>query len=789
MASTWWARLRQGWRSVLLVAGVTALAGGLALTAVAGARRTATVGDRLGAEAREPDVMIDAAAVDPAQWDRIEQLPAVEASGRAAYAFAGPLADPERGYPFFMSTDGSMGRDVFRGHLLEGRRADPEAVEEVVLEEHIAERLDVEVGDALPIGSISPETAEVLLQGGEIVPDGPEVDLEVVGIVRMPNTIADDETELAGTILSPAFADRYQDEVGHTDGLIFLRLHDGADGIADLTEQLEAAFPPDEGPAPLIDAGAISLPLEDTLIVIAQGLLAFAAVATLFGLAAVGQVIATTVARRRPEQLTLAGLGMSRRGRFADAWLPLTVAALVGTGGAVALSVAGSAAMPIGLAGRVEPDPGLDLDLLVLGGGGIVLLVVVAAMGGASAWRVARVRPADLLAQAGTPRRRLLPWVVARSSPTATVGLELVDLTGRGPAATAVRTALLGVLVACTGLAAVAVVGASTTRLIDTPARYGWTWDVAIVDRDQPAAEALAEQGVVDAVAVGVVNQAITLEGGDAVAGMAITPVAGTLDPTIIAGRAPVSDDEVALAADTSDELGAPDELVALDREGEPQAFAVVGTTVIPSLEAPEPLAAGALFTPGGLERLGAAEVDPSTAAATGALVRFGPDVEVDEGIEALGLSEGDVVRPTTPTEVARVQEVNGVPRLVAMLLAGLGLLAVGHALWRTVRSRRQHLAILQAIGFDRGQVRRAMAWQAAAITVVGVVVGIPLGVVAGRGLWALLAGELGVADDALVPLVVVAVALVPILLALLAGAAMGALASRQAPAGVLRTE
>ena len=43
-----------------------------------------------------------------------------------------------------------------------------------------------------------------------------------------------------------------------------------------------------------------------------------------------------------------------------------------------------------------------------------------------------------------------------------------------------VRPALAGALVGVVGLVAVAVVGASLHRLVDVPARWGTTWDVAI---------------------------------------------------------------------------------------------------------------------------------------------------------------------------------------------------------------------------------------------------------------------------------------------------------------------
>ena len=79
-------------------------------------------------------------------------------------------------------------------------------------------------------------------------------------------------------------------------------------------------------------------------------------------------------------------------------------------------------------------------------------------------------------------------------------------------------------------------------------------------------------------------------------------------------------------------------------------------------------------------------------------------------------------------------------------LVSGLALgaiVALALTLLASVRQRRRDLALLKTIGFVRRQLAAAVAWQATVAALVGIVVGIPLGVVAGRWLWDLFADQI----------------------------------------------
>jgi hypothetical protein len=55
-------------------------------------------------------------------------------------------------------------------------------------------------------------------------------------------------------------------------------------------------------------------------------------------------------------------------------------------------------------------------------------------------------------------------------------------------------------------------------------------------------------------------------------------------------------------------------------------------------------------------------------------------------------------------------------------------------------------------LGFVNGQVIWAVSWQATTLALVGLVVGIPLGLIAGRAIWDLFANHLGVVPLSVVP-------------------------------------
>src|SRR5205807_5084868 len=131
---------------------------------------------------------------------------------------------------------------------------------------------------------------------------------------------------------------------------------------------------------------------------------------------------------------------------------------------------------------------------------------------------------------------------------------------------------------------------------------------------------------------------------------------------------------------------------------------------------------------------------------------------------------------------------VRSYPLWVAGFLAGLGLLAVVHALLVSARRRSQQVGILRALGLTRRQIVGAVSAQGGSMCVAGAVVGLPLGIALGRWTWAASAHQLGVGEDVTAPLGLVgAVIVAGLALLLVAGAAAGWWAGRSTPAHALR--
>jgi putative ABC transport system permease protein len=86
--------------------------------------------------------------------------------------------------------------------------------------------------------------------------------------------------------------------------------------------------------------------------------------------------------------------------------------------------------------------------------------------------------------------------------------------------------------------------------------------------------------------------------------------------------------------------------------------------------------------------------------------------------------------------------------------------------------------------------VSAAVAWSATTVAVVALVVGLPLGVAAGRLLWTMLADQLGAIDEPVTPALAIALAVPTTLLFANAVAAVpGRRAGNIHPAAAMRSE
>lgn len=781
--------LRRHRRSTALLAVLVAVVVGTVLAATAGARRSATSFDRYLHDLQAPDAM---AFGDPAVRSRLGDLAAVDAALDMDLAAVFPPED-DFFYPMVAEPTGTLLYDVLRMPVLHGRLPDPQAPLELVVGERTAERLGVGPGDALPMASLSPATAErVGQEGGDPQPDGPALTFSVVGVVRDPGDIGARKDDITLTFLSPAFRRAYPlDEVGTLSEGTFLKLRPGhrIDEVTDALEgeevELDTSFTSTDG---------LRRQFNPTVHAIGTSLLVFAGVVAIAGLAAIAQTAARQQQTIGDDDRKLAALGIPRTTR----WLRLVaaggIAVAAGTVAGVAAAAAASPLFPVGLARRAEPDPGLHLDTVALGVGGAAALVVgLALVGGLAMWRVRRPPLA-------TSRLRVsgLGRLAARSgAPTPVVsGLTLTSGTPGSPG----RAAVGGVLLGVTGVLATVIFGASVARLREAPDLYGWGWDAVIEGadlsdlRDQPIdVQAILADDDVTAAGMVMTQLAVTIDGIPEFV-TATRDVKGHLAPVVVRGRAPVGTAELALGGDTADRLGVEvGDVVEVALGGAAAPMRVAGIVALPVPEDGGSSASGAYLAADATDALGgeAACIDgDSCSRAVGLVLREG--VPLPLIAERYTDDEHDigVYLPQPPAEVERLAAVQDLPGYLAGFLALLAATAVSFAAASTVRRRRADLAVLRVLGMTGRQLRTTVSVLVLTLTAAGALAGSVLGLVVGRSVWR------GVADSVSLPYapdVPLAFAILTPLAAVLLAQAAATLsrwtAGRTPAALVLRTE
>jgi ABC-type antimicrobial peptide transport system permease subunit len=148
------------------------------------------------------------------------------------------------------------------------------------------------------------------------------------------------------------------------------------------------------------------------------------------------------------------------------------------------------------------------------------------------------------------------------------------------------------------------------------------------------------------------------------------------------------------------------------------------------------------------------------------------------------------VLQPFPGGQVGNLTHVDALPYVLAGLLVALAAGAVALVLLASVRSHRRDLAVLKTIGFVRRQLTATITWQATALAVLALAIGIPCGIALGRWAWRLVADNVGSTSAAIVPTAAILLAVPATLLAAnLLAAAAASTARRVRPREALRAE
>jgi hypothetical protein len=338
---------------------------------------------------------------------------------------------------------------------------------------------------------------------------------------------------------------------------------------------------------------------------------------------------------------------------------------------------------------------------------------------------------------------------------------------------------LVGGVVAVGVLAATTVFAGNVSTLLREPARYGWPYDVAVIvgfgyggGDGTVIGEALDRPDVERWSAASLGTFALD---GLTLGGLAALGVGDDLAPPLLSGRLPTGDDEIAVGLQTLTDLDAEVGGTAeMETSYGARTVRITGTVVLPTVGPFQSVSAesgqGGLLSEALYEDLIAgfeesSGIEPGTLAQVGFVGFVG--IELADGVdpEAFLADVGDrrawdrndfntlpVLEPLRPAALEEASTVQRIPVVLGAMLAVAmaGGLALGVA--SATRGRRRELSVLRALGCAGAELRSTVRWHAMTVSAIAMLVGIPLGVAAGRIAARAFLLDLGVADDVVVP-------------------------------------
>ncbi len=823
----WRSSLRGSWRQVLALALIAGLLGGVALAAVAGARRTASAYGRYLTAINASDVFVNVPGVIPGLAPTepvtlISSLPGVV--GHAAYAGLNgfPVVHGQVDDNFLdNSINGSLDGEYFsqdRATVLAGQLPPEDSTTTVVLTPAIAKRFGAWLGS-----TVSYQFRPVNAEGAPTAPAFTR-SYRVAAIVQVPPALVDQSDISEGSILPPGATRQVLSAYYYA--WIGLRLAHGTAGIPDLQRQLSALSDRLEqqfeqrtgqkvsGPVFTINrTDVIHNQVQQAIMPEAVALSLFGGIAALALLVLVAQGLVQMTSRAAPDIAVLRALGATRGQAAAAAAGPGLITVLGGVALAVVVAAALSPLAPVGPVRQYDPDRGFSADGLVLIAGPALLLVILLGLLAFVAVRSVRPRPASAGARSSAVARAAaalgLPAV-------AVVGTRNAFEPGSGPRSVPVRSALVGSIAAVTAVVTAVVFNASLAGLTSHPARYGWDWDLAI---QAEAGYGSFNPGTMEKLLAGQPAVAAWSEfsfaqlpiDGQIIPALGLQRQLGSVAPPTTSGQALSGPGQAELGSATLRQLGKKvGDRVRIGIPGHQQTVVISGTVTLPSFgvgAADHPsLGRGVMVSAATLRAaMGQSGSRPSQTQAlpvlpSTALIDLAPGTTPTQRAALVtritsanpdgtpgGTYELANARAAT---VVNAEQLGGQPLALAIGMAVAAVLSLALTVLSLVRRRRGELALLKVLGMTRRQLWAVIAWQTTLTLLIAVVAGGVLGIVAGRLAWHAFAGSLGV-----VPVVEVSVSalIAGLLVLVLAGnvlaAVPAAVAARTRPAAALRAE
>jgi hypothetical protein len=546
---------------------------------------------------------------------------------------------------------------------------------------------------------------------------------------------------------------------------------------------------------------------EQTLRPESIALFVFGLIAALAMLVIAGQVISRRLRFNASDLSVVRALGATQTTTVMDGLIGIVMSILAGSllAGAVAILIS-----PLGLLGplRAYVPHAIHVDWAIVGIGITATALVLFAIAVTVALLVAPRRVTRLRAIATARSSSTARMAANASMPVSAVtGIRLALEPGSGRNSVPVRSAILGTIFALIIVTATITFGASLHTLVSKPTLYGWNWTYEMNGGGglgdipaKPAAKLLDESNFVTAWS-GVYFGLLNIDGQNVVV-MGASPHA-KVAPPVLTGHGFDATNQIVLGTATLNQLHKHiGESVVVKVGGVSTTLTIVGTVTMPTIGVGGTnhleMGSGAIlsYTLIPINQRNLFDVLPGPNAI---LVRVKPGSNRVADAHALsamlvklgGNNNGAQLQSVQrPAQIINYGSLGGTPLVLGAALAVGATVAMGLTLITSVRRRRRELALLKILGFTRRQVAAAIAWQSSVATSLGVLIGVPLGVVLGRFLWDLFAHEIYAVPSPTVPIGSVVLVIVgALVLANVVAAIPGRIASRTRTALLLRAE
>ncbi len=832
-----WYRFRatfgRRWTGYLALALLIGLVGGIAMGSVVAARRTYASYPKFLASTNPSDLVVQPFTRPAYSAGFVRQLIALPHVLGAAVAvpFTAATLTP-RGQPgtillAHVQLEASLAspHGLYSGQdrvtIVRGRSANPARPDEVVASPDAAALLHLHVGSRLPVGLINP--AQNGIRGNQ------RVELTVVGIGVFNTQVLQDgiDSGRTGFLLgTPALAREFASccASGMTVGL---RLDDGSryDTVVGKEYQHLVATSSyiQSGELYVYITSAIEAEAQRAIRPEAIALAVFGLIAGLAALIIATQSLSRQIRAGADDAEVLRALGAGPVAIMADGLPGIVAAVALGSLLAVATAISLSPFSLFGPVREVTPGRGIYLDPTVLGLGALGLVLV---LGGTATVIAYRQAPHRVAARGQGSDRRPAPVRAMLSARLPAPGVEGVRLAlepGRGRTAVPTRSVIAGAVLAMTVVTAALTFGASLTALVSNPALYGWNFNYAFYAVQgwgavpaRWAGPLLASDPLV-AATTGVSFATVQVD-GQTVPAM-IAPTRPAVAPHVLSGHGLDGSHQVVLGPATLAQLHKRvGDTVMLSSGDFHVRLQIAGTATMPAiggvLSIHSSMSTGALFSSALLPSKANDVFGPRLSGPNAILVRLRPGTSQAAGLRSLqaidtrlrqmlnsprvlAASGGSSIADTVdllpaqrPAEIVNYRSMGAMPAILAGGLAAGAVAALGLTLVASVRRRRRDFALLKTLGFTRRQIAAAVAWQSTVVAVAGLVLGVPLGVAAGRWLWVLFAHQLSAVPDPVIPAASIALtAAAALILANLVAAIPGRTAARTRAALVLRSE